>query len=130
MRRLGLAAVERGLAAPPVKVDRVRTDIPPDEAGALVSLADALLRARAHEAGLAFGLIAARAELLEVVMSVLAGQDEPRVPMLDGWRRELVGAEVLELLRGRRALTVGGRGACARSLSARGDPRARQPRAR
>ena len=104
VRRLGpeiLAAVERGLAAPPVKVDRVRTDIPPDEAGALVSLADALLRARAHEAGLAFGLIAARAELLEVVMSVLAGQDEPRVPMLDGWRRELVGAEVLELLRGR-----------------------------
>ena len=114
VRRLGpeiLAAVERGLAAPPVKVERVRTDIPPDEAGALVSLADALLRARAHEAGLAFGRIAARAELLEVVMSVLAGQDEPRVPMLDGWRRELVGAEVLELLRGRRALTVGGRGA-------------------
>jgi ribonuclease D len=114
VRRLGpeiLAAVKRGLAAPPVKLERVRAEIPPDEAGALVSLADALLRARAHEAGLAYGLIAARAELLEVVTSVLAGQDEAPVPMLDGWRRELVGAEVLELLRGRRALTVGGRGA-------------------
>lgn len=114
VRRLGpeiLAAVERGRAAPPVKLERVRADIPPDEAGALVSLADALLRARAHEAGLAYGLIAARAELLEVVSSVLAEQDEPPVPMLAGWRRELVGAEVLELLRGRRALTVGHRGA-------------------
>jgi ribonuclease D len=114
VRRLGpeiLAAVQRGRAAAPVKVERVRPDIPPDEAGSLVSLADALLRARAHEAGLAYGLIAARAELLEVVTSVLAGQDEPRVPMLDGWRRELVGAEVLELLRGRRAVTVGPHGA-------------------
>jgi ribonuclease D len=114
VRRLGpeiLAAVKRGRAAAPVKVERVRADIPPDEAGSLVSLADALLRARAHEAGLAYGLIAARAELLEVVTSVLAGQDEPRVPMLDGWRRELVGAEVLELLRGRRAVTVGAHGA-------------------
>lgn len=114
VRRLGpeiLAAVKRGRAAAPVKVERVRPDIPPDEAGSLVSLADALLRARAHEAGLAYGLIAARAELLEVVTSVLAGQDEPRVPMLDGWRRELVGAEVLELLRGRRAVTVGPHGA-------------------
>jgi len=114
VRRLGpdiLAAVKRGRAAPPVKVERVRAEIPPDEAGALVSLADALVRARAHEAALAYGLIAARAELLEVVTSVLAGQDEPAVPMLDGWRRELVGAEVLELLRGRRGLTVGRHGA-------------------
>jgi ribonuclease D len=71
-----------------------------------VSLADALLRARANEAELAYGLIAARAELLEVVTSVLANRDEPRVPLLEGWRRELVGAEVLELLRGRRSLTV------------------------
>jgi ribonuclease D len=113
LRNLGpeiLAAVERGREAPPVKVDRVRPEIPPDESGTLVSLADALVRARAHEAQLAYGLIAARAELLEVVMSVLAGMEEPPVPMLRGWRRELVGAEVLELLRGRRSLTVGERG--------------------
>ena len=36
---------------------------------------------------------------------------EPAVPMLDGWRRELVGAVGLELLRGRRGLTVGRHGA-------------------
>jgi ribonuclease D len=109
LRRLGpdiIDAVRRGRQAPPVKVERSRAEIPADEAGALVSLADALLRARANEAELAYGLIAARAELLEVVTSVLANRDEPRVPLLEGWRRELVGAEVLELLRGRRSLTV------------------------
>jgi ribonuclease D len=113
IRRLGpeiLDVVRRGREAPPVKLARTRLDLPPDEAGALVSLAEALLRARAHEAGLASGLIAARAELLDVVMSVLAGRDEPAVPLLGGWRRDLVGAEVLELLRGRRSVTVGGRG--------------------
>lgn len=110
VRRLGrdiLDVIRRGREAPPVKVRRTRPDLPPDEAGALVSLAEALLRARANESELAHGLIAARAELLEVVTSVLAGQDPPAVPLLDGWRRELVGAEVLELLRGRRSVTVG-----------------------
>jgi ribonuclease D len=113
VRRLGpeiLDVVRRGREAPPVRLDRTRAEIPPDEAGALVALAEALLRARALEAELAYGLIAARAELLEVVMSVLAGQDEPSVPMLAGWRRDLVGAELLELLAGQRTITVGERG--------------------
>jgi ribonuclease D len=110
VRRQGeeiLAAVKRGLEAPPIKLERARAEIPPDEAGALVALAEALLRARAHEAELAYGLIAARAELTAVVTSVLDGRDEPPLPLLEGWRRELVGAEVLELLHGRRTVTVG-----------------------
>jgi ribonuclease D len=113
LRRLGeqiLDAVRRGQEAPPVKLDRARPDSPPDEAGALVSLVEALLRARAHEAALAAGLVAARAELLEVVTAELAGRNEPSVPLLEGWRRDLVGEEVLELLRGRRSVTVGEHG--------------------
>ena len=113
LRKFGpdiLEAVRRGREAPPLKLDRVRPEIPPDESGALVALGEALLRARAHEAELAYGLIAARAELLEVVTSVLAGREEPPVPVLTGWRRDLVGAELLELLRGRRSLTVGEQG--------------------
>jgi len=35
------------------------------------------------------------------------GLPEPEVRTLHGWRRELVGAELLELLAGRRSLRVG-----------------------
>ena len=121
LRRLGpeiLDAVRRGREAPPVKLDRTRAEIPPDEAGALVALAEALLRARAHEAELAYGLIAARAELLEVVTSVLAGREQPSVPVLAGWRRDLVGAELLELLAGRRTSPSGSAACCAPSPTA------------
>ena len=120
VRRLGpeiLDVVRRGREAPPVKLDRTRAEIPPDEAGALVALAEALLRARAHEAELAYGLIAARAELLEVVTSVLAGREPPSVPVLAGWRRDLVGAELLELLAGRRTSRSASTACCARARS-------------
>jgi ribonuclease D len=69
------------------------------------------VRARAQEAGLAYELIAARADLTPIVVAARRGDPEPDVRTLRGWRRELVGAELLELLRGRRRLTVadGGR---------------------
>jgi ribonuclease D len=93
-----------------VRLERTRQELPPDEAGVLVSLAETLLRARAHEELLAHQLIATRPELLQVVTAVLAGREEPAVPVLAGWRRELVGDELLELLRGRRSVSVGERG--------------------
>jgi ribonuclease D len=113
VRRRGddvLAAVARGLAAPP---------LPPDEAerpgieavdGPAIALAESLVRVRAQEAGLAYELIAARADLVPVVVAARRGQPEPAVRTLQGWRRELVGAELLELLAGRRALRVGAGG--------------------
>ena len=109
LRRIGqeiLDAVARGKKAEPVHLERTRTELPPDEAGVLVSLGEALLRARAHEHLLAHQLIAARAELLTVVTAVLAGREEPDVPMLSGWRRKLVGEELLEMLHGRRSISV------------------------
>ena len=65
------------------------------------------MRARAQEAGLAYELIAARADLTPIVVAARRGDPEPDVRTLKGWRRELVGAELLELLRGRRRLDVG-----------------------
>ena len=65
------------------------------------------MRARAQEAGLAYELIAARADLTPIVVTTRRGDAEPDVRTLKGWRRELVGAELLELLRGRRRLSVG-----------------------
>ncbi len=65
------------------------------------------MRARALEAGLAYELIAARADLAAIVSSVRAGNREPGVRTLDGWRRELVGAELLAMLGGERSIAVG-----------------------
>jgi ribonuclease D len=114
VRRRGsdiLAAIERGRRAEPVRLDegeRLAT-----EAGdaPVIALAEALVRSRAQEAGLAYELIAARADLAPVVVAARRGTPEPDVRTLRGWRRELVGAELLELLAGRRRLGVsaGGR---------------------
>jgi ribonuclease D len=114
VRRRGddiLAAIERGRAAEPLRLedgDRLATE---SQDGPVIALAEALVRARAHEAGLAYELIAARADLAPIVVAARRGRDEPDVRTLRGWRRELVGSELLELLSGRRRLAVspGGR---------------------
>ena len=65
------------------------------------------MRARAAEAELAYELLAARADLQRIVTARRDGAPEPDVRTLQGWRRELVGDELLELLAGRRSLRVG-----------------------
>ena len=101
-----LAAIERGRAAEPIRLDegdRLATDAVD---GPTIALAEALVRARAQEAGLAYELIAARADLAPVVVAARRDKPEPDVRTLRGWRRELVGAELLELLAGKRSLEV------------------------
>ena len=110
MRRRGRAiieVVERGRASEPIPVDGDRP-LPTDANDApLIALGEALVRARAAEAGLAYELIAARADLQRIVTAVRLGHAEAEVRTLQGWRRELVGAELLELLQGRLSLRVG-----------------------
>ena len=103
-----LAAIERGKAAPPLKLEPTERFVTEAGDGPVIALAEALVRARAHEAGLAYELIAARADLTPVVVASRRGQDEPDVRTLKGWRRALVGEELLSLLRGERSLRVTG----------------------
>src|SRR3954449_3075458 len=110
VRRRGddvIAAIERGRTAEPIRLEE--GDRSPTEAvdGPTIALAESLVRSRAQEAGLAYELIAARADLSPVVVAARRGHPEPDVRTLQGWRRELVGAELLELLAGRRVLGVG-----------------------
>jgi ribonuclease D len=109
LRRRGeaiLAAVARGLEAEPLPAEAVeRPDANPADVPA-VALSEALVRARVLDAGLAYELVAARNDLAQVVAAVRRGQPEPPVRTLQGWRRDLVGAELLELLAGRRSLAV------------------------
>jgi ribonuclease D len=113
VRRRGddmLAAIERGRAAEPVRLDEAERLATEPQDGPVIALAEALVRTRAQEAGLAYELIAARADLTPIVATARRGGPEPDVRTLRGWRRELVGAELLELLGGRRRLSVGPRG--------------------
>jgi len=57
-------------------------------------------------AGLAYELVASRADLQAIVTAWRGGGSEPDVRALRGWRRELVGAELLELLAGALSLSV------------------------
>ncbi len=110
VRRRGpeiLAAVERGRAAEPIRLDDGERFSTEAADGPVIALAEALVRCRAQEAGLAYELIAARADLAPVVVAARRGRPEPEVRTLQGWRRELVGDELLELLAGRRTLGVG-----------------------
>jgi ribonuclease D len=101
-----LGAVRRGRERPPDPPPERARQPPtrPDDAP-LVALAEALLRARAREAGLAYELLAARADLQAIVAARRVG-GEAEVRTLQGWRRELVGGELLELLEGRVSLSV------------------------
>jgi ribonuclease D len=110
VRRRGddiIAAVQRGRAAQPIRLDEGERLATEAQDGPVIALAESLVRTRAQEAGLAYELIAARADLAPIVVAARRGDDEPDVRTLHGWRRELVGAELLELLAGRRGLRVG-----------------------
>jgi ribonuclease D len=110
LHRRGKAIVEavaRGREREPIPVEGVRPTQPDAEDTPLIALGEALVRTRAMESELAYELIAARADLQKIVTSVREGGDEPDVRTLQGWRREVVGIELLELFAGRRALRVG-----------------------
>jgi ribonuclease D len=110
LRRRGraiLEVVERGRERDPIPVDGDRPTPTDVRDAPLIALGEALVRARASESELAYELIAARADLQRIVTSVRTSSAEPDVRTLQGWRRAVVGEELLELLQGRRSLRVG-----------------------
>ncbi|MDQ6915608.1 MAG: ribonuclease D, partial [Actinomycetota bacterium] len=103
-----LAAIERGAEREPPPAAE---ESPPAglDAAPIVALAQALVRHRSQASGVAAQLIATSPEVTRLVADVRRGR-EPDLRVLDGWRRELVGDELLELLAGRRTLGVGPEG--------------------
>jgi ribonuclease D len=101
-----LDAIARGRESAAIPRDEARAR---SEAGdaPLIALAEALLRARALEAGLAYELIASRAELEQIVGAARRREPEPELRTLTGWRRELVGSDLRDLLAGDSCLGVG-----------------------
>jgi len=93
-------------SAPEPAPPEARPPAPRPEDAPLIALGEALLRARAREAAIAYELLAARADLQAIVATWRAGGAEADVRTLRGWRRELAGAELLALLGGRVSLSV------------------------
>jgi ribonuclease D len=109
VRRRGeaiLEAIARGREAEPIPREAARGRSEPGDAP-LIALAEALLRARALEAKLAYELIASRSELEQIVAAARRNEPEPDVRTLGGWRRELVGEDLRDLLGGRKAVSIG-----------------------
>jgi ribonuclease D len=107
-----IEVVEQAQNAEPIPGDNGRRTITDKRDAPLIALCEALVRARSLEAELAYELIASRADLTEIVVAQREQRETPsEVRTLTGWRRDLVGAELLELLDGHHALAIdeGGR---------------------
>ena len=97
-----LAAVAEGEACPPDQ--RPSVPPPPKRRHGSAAIADMLkvfLKARAEDLGIASKLIASSADL-----EALAGEDDPDVPLLNGWRREVFGEDALRIMSGELALVA------------------------
>jgi ribonuclease D len=109
VRRRGrdiLEAIARGREAAPIPREEVKWRSDPADSP-VIALAEALLRARALDAGLAYELISSRAELEQIVSAGRRREPAPAVRTLEGWRSELVGQDLGDLLAGRSALGMG-----------------------
>ena len=95
---------------------RSRLDADPD-VGVAAALADTYMKTRARELDLAPQLLANRKDLEAIIRLMAenrgappeAGTDtrgEPPIRLLNGWRREVAGNDVMRLLAGRIALRV------------------------
>lgn len=94
-----LAAVARGKDAPEAPA------LPDVEQGdssdtPLIALGQALVRQRALEAKVAVDLVSTQSDIAALVGALRRNHDEPEIRTLHGWRRELVGNELVKLLRG------------------------------
>jgi ribonuclease D len=97
-----LAAVAAGLALTDEQLPKIpkrpRNII---DIEGIVELMSALVRVRAAESGVAVPLLASRGDLER-----LAGGDREDNPLLGGWRRALIGEELVALIDGRLTLRV------------------------
>lgn len=110
LRRRGediIDAVARGRERDPIPFEGERRPAPHPGDAPLIALSEALVRSRVAEAELAYELVASRADLQAMITAARNGH-EADVRTLRGWRRELVGEELLALLRGERELAVDG----------------------
>jgi ribonuclease D len=97
------AAIAAGIAAEPIAVPREPPRDVARRAAAATELAGVLLRIRCDQADLAPELVATRGDLERFAEAVVTGAADGQ-PLATGWRHELVGAELRDLIAGRIAI--------------------------
>ena len=110
-RRAGelLAAIERGSRREPPPTPPSAPP-PAAEDSTVAGLLAAVLRQRCAQASIGSQLVANQDELVRLAAAVRRDQDPSSLRVMSGWRRELVGDELLALAGGHRAVRVGAGG--------------------
>ncbi len=97
--------LERGLETPkekwPQKPVSERPDVPPG----LMEICQALVRTRSEEEQVAPTIVATSADIQQLIVN-RHNLDEDRHAVLRGWRREVAGKQLLDLLQGRLAVLI------------------------
>src|SRR5690606_17124935 len=101
-----LDAIARGMEDPPLGEEtppRV-----PNLGQSWPAILSGIAQARCREASIAARFVATRRDIDELIAWWLVGDRsrEPDLPLLTGWRRELVGADLLNWLQGKTAVVV------------------------
>lgn len=101
-----LATIQQALALPPSSWPVLSKEKKPEpESTGLVELLQAIVKACANKAEIAPTLLATTADL-QALVEVKPDRSTLDLPLLRGWRRELVGDVLLDALEGRLTITV------------------------
>lgn len=101
-----LAAIQRGLTAPESEWPAVPTARGAEsESSGQVELLQAVLKARAKEEHIAPSLLATASDL-QALVDAKWDRDKLDLPILHGWRRKLAGETLLQVLDGKRGVTL------------------------
>lgn len=101
-----LAVIKQALALPEAEWPEIpRSPKPEPEAAGLVELLQAVLKACALDAAIAPTLLATASDL-QALVEAKADREQLNLPLLQGWRRELAGEAVLQVLDGRTVVLV------------------------
>ena len=102
-----LAAVRRGLALPEAELPESGKPARPEPGnGPAVDLMAVILHQRAKEARVAASYLAKQSDLGALLAWFTDGRDDDAPALLRGWRRRLVGNDLLALLEGRVSLRI------------------------
>ena len=106
MPRIDARCVVVGASIDEPTPDKVRSRVPP-QIESIARLLESWLYARATEAEIAPSMLATRGDLKSLAIGHFRSEI-PELALLEGWRRDLVGQDLLDILDGKKSLHIDG----------------------